>query len=780
MADEQYIPLSVLRSYSPHPDKLDLTGLTQDEITHGIKSSKLPDYIRYKQYLTDTNEALAQLAEMIIQFAVNLGLDPDQTLDWARKLQQALPQSEFDSWVATLLDGGPSIFMNTLSELQTTYPNGAAGVALVRETDPAKIYVWNGTAWEDFGDYQGIEIKDGAVTTEKISADKLTPTVIKDVQLETGYNLFVKDDIRTGGYYHYQTGAWVTDANYISSGVIPVVVGETYKDNKSYNWTFWGLSGNYISGQAGVNEAKITNTSIRYVRLALLAPNLENEVFTLKSLFNEAYYGFDKNFILKGSNLQDVEVIQAKSNNLFDASTVENDVFYNYQTGVKTSDTTMASSAPIPIEVGHTYRDTKSYNWSFWDKDLKFVSGQAGVKEVTITNPVIKFTRVALPKVSVSTEIVGDVADFPIRYTPHLVDGYKLNDKWKLETSNIEGIEEYVQSKLKTSNIGDIEEYIQSKLATQNAMTFAQSIEYRANGKPLVIPTYDGSGQAVHPKVLYFENGWNGFRYWMAMTPYRDTNDYYENPSILCSNDSYNWHEPSGISNPISGGITGGAHYSDTHLVMVGDTMECWYRYNPSRPDNVSPNNDVNYVYRQTSTDGVAWSEKELIFESQTGTIPYVSPSVIYENGKYRVWHHDYNGRTYYQESSDLVDWTSRVTCTLNIPNASTTKYAWHSDIIHENGIYEMVVSVRDRSFSDEYYSLFYMISKDGINFDKATEIIKPTLGSGRLDDESIYRASILKVDGAYKIYYSADSTNRQWHIFLSEGTSPYTLVGSV
>ncbi|GMR70749.1 hypothetical protein NUITMVRA1_14260 [Aerococcus viridans] len=169
MTDEQMIPLSVLRSYSPHPDKLDLTGLTQEEITHGIKSSKLPDYIRYKQYLTDTNEALAQLAEMIIQFAVNLSLDPDQTLDWARKLQQALPQSEFDSWVATLLDGGPSIFMNTLSELQTTYPNGAAGVALVRETDPAKIYVWNGTSWEDFGDYQGIEIKDGAVTTPKIS-----------------------------------------------------------------------------------------------------------------------------------------------------------------------------------------------------------------------------------------------------------------------------------------------------------------------------------------------------------------------------------------------------------------------------------------------------------------------------------------------------------------------------------------------------------------------------------------------------------------------------------
>ena len=60
-------------------------------------------------------------------------------------------------------DGGPSIFMNTLSELQTTYPNGAAGVALVRETDPARIYVWNGTTWEDFGAYQGLKIKDRSV-----------------------------------------------------------------------------------------------------------------------------------------------------------------------------------------------------------------------------------------------------------------------------------------------------------------------------------------------------------------------------------------------------------------------------------------------------------------------------------------------------------------------------------------------------------------------------------------------------------------------------------------
>ena len=134
----------------------DFSHLTTDELIKGIKALDLPDYIRSKAYGVDVRETLAQMTEMTIQLGVNMGLSPDDALKWARKLQESVSQSEFDSWVATLLDGGPSIFMNTLSELQTAYPNGASGVALVRETDPAKIYVWNGSAWEDFGDYSGL------------------------------------------------------------------------------------------------------------------------------------------------------------------------------------------------------------------------------------------------------------------------------------------------------------------------------------------------------------------------------------------------------------------------------------------------------------------------------------------------------------------------------------------------------------------------------------------------------------------------------------------------
>lgn len=149
---------------------MDFTHLSEDEKINGIKMTNVPQYIREKAYLTDFSETLAQLAEMIIQLGVNLSLDPDEALEWARKLQESVSQSEFDSWVATLLDGGPSLFFETKAALVATYPNGAPGVALVRETDPAKIYVWNGIAWEDFGDYQGIAIKDGAVKFNNLSS----------------------------------------------------------------------------------------------------------------------------------------------------------------------------------------------------------------------------------------------------------------------------------------------------------------------------------------------------------------------------------------------------------------------------------------------------------------------------------------------------------------------------------------------------------------------------------------------------------------------------------
>ena len=55
------------------------------------------------------------------------------------------------------------------------------------------------------------------------------------------------------------------------------------------------------------------------------------------------------------------------------------------------------------------------------------------------------------------------------------------------------------------------------------------------------ISTFDGSNEFTHPSVLYFEKGFNGYKYWMAYTPYHNCNVNIENPCIAVSNDGINF-----------------------------------------------------------------------------------------------------------------------------------------------------------------------------------------------------------------------------------------------
>ena len=80
---------------------------------------------------------------------------------------------------------------------------------------------------------------------------------------------------------------------------------------------------------------------------------------------------------------------------------------------------------------------------------------------------------------------------------------------------------------------------------------------HNANGSMasvrLNIETYlDGKNQPTHPSVISFSEPWNGYRYWMAYTPYPYANGSEENPSICASNDMLYWETPEGLANPIA------------------------------------------------------------------------------------------------------------------------------------------------------------------------------------------------------------------------------------
>jgi len=342
---------------------MDFTHLSNDEIINGIKATNVPNHLRNKAYGKDTRETMAQLAELVIQFAVNLGLDPDQTLDWARKLQESVSQSEFDSWVATLLDGGPSIFMNTLNELKTTYPNGASGVALVRETDPAKIYVWNGSAWEDFGDYQGIELKDGTVTTTKLAETFWNSLKLQEVfkSLENDFkqnnllnfspagsqdssaNATVGEDgeitISANGYYFVtkavggdvKVGDTISVALKMTKNATATQVGLEFRNGvESVSITDLNYAGNGWYVLEGVTvPTNATNIRLR----------VDNRQSTYVAKFN--YYILQSGTNLRATLLVDKKIEDLK-NQLPKPSTYPIEVPYQYPTGFKWTNNPLA------------------------------------------------------------------------------------------------------------------------------------------------------------------------------------------------------------------------------------------------------------------------------------------------------------------------------------------------------------------------------------------------------------------------------------------------------
>jgi hypothetical protein len=113
----------------------------------------------------------------------------------------------------------------------------------------------------------------------------------------------------------------------------------------------------------------------------------------------------------------------------------------------------------------------------------------------------------------------------------------------------------------------------------------------------LSIPTYDGSGQCVHPSVVYVRNKLSGYKYWMAFTPYPGLNSDYENPSIVASNDGINWVVPAGLTNPVVPKPADRAN-ADSTLIWDGTTLHLyWIEIGGS-------------TYKKTSTDGITWSAK--------------------------------------------------------------------------------------------------------------------------------------------------------------------------
>src|SRR5690606_3198437 len=124
------------------------------------------------------------------------------------------------------------------------------------------------------------------------------------------------------------------------------------------------------------------------------------------------------------------------------------------------------------------------------------------------------------------------------------------------------------------------------------------------------------------------------------------------------------------------------------HLVYRADLnrLEIWWRYA----------NDTQLhrkIFRKTSTDGVNWSAKELLWDSIERSQDIVSPAVLYEDGKYKMWgigtQGTYTRKLVYTESTDGKDWSPITICNVDWGGL----YPWHGDVIKTDLGYEHIIT---------------------------------------------------------------------------------------
>lgn len=250
---------------------------------------------------------------------------------------------------------------------------------------------------------------------------------------------------------------------------------------------------------------------------------------------------------------------------------------------------------------------------------------------------------------------------------------------------------------------------------------------------------------AIHPKMIdSTQSGfptWNGKRYWMAYTPYPNAADpdKYENPCVVCSDDTLNWTTPVGGSNPIEprpvGWESGQEYYSDTAMVLDTDgKMWVFWRHYSRKSTRKWQENTL----AKSSTDGVNWSPvMEIGLRSRyqaTNNINsalLTSPAFAKVGDKWYCWGNNAGveptaGVNLWTASSPTGPWRGPLNVAISgLP--ANSEYLWHLDVEPHNGGFAMLAQTTVPGQGDKSGSLYLGYSGErGTNFTFKTEAVAP------------------------------------------------------
>ncbi|MBU9725587.1 hypothetical protein [Diplocloster modestus] len=290
---------------------------------------------------------------------------------------------------------------------------------------------------------------------------------------------------------------------------------------------------------------------------------------------------------------------------------------------------------------------------------------------------------------------------------------------------------------------------------------------------PELIPSYDGSNQTTHPSVLYFPDGFQGYEYWMAMTPYPFNDGGYEDPSVLVSRDGRSWQEPVGVTNPLVPRPAVG-HNCDVELCYEPKLKELRLYY--VEADDIRR----SWVKLLRSRDGSHWEGPQVVLEDPGQMYSILSPAIQQrKDGSWQMWYVD-SGNTGFENQNNKVRsrisldgllWGEETTCN---DLAQPGHQIWHISVWRDPAtdvLHAFYPAYPDGTNCD-YCSLFYARKDPGQDWETYSDAVLDPGPKGAWDDFCIYRASFLLDEPGDKLklwYGGKKKSDSSWNMGLVE-----------
>jgi hypothetical protein len=259
---------------------------------------------------------------------------------------------------------------------------------------------------------------------------------------------------------------------------------------------------------------------------------------------------------------------------------------------------------------------------------------------------------------------------------------------------------------------------------------------------PLAIPTYEGSGQAVHPDILHRSGREPAFM--LAFTPYPFSLDRFENPSLVVSGDGLRFVEEYPGANPLAAAPLRD-HNNDPDLFYYEEKL-CMIYLETLRPEKQS-------LVLLTCLDGRRWSSRVVHTDYlQAGDPMMLSPAYVRINNEDYLFYVNMTRRAIQfvpVRKNFYPDCSARQDIDINMEGRSP----WHIDIVPCKDCFYMLICCVRLEGSQKKYDLYAARSNNGRAWIFSTDMLI----------SNSYRATALFIDGDMYIYYS-----RQTWFFLS------------